>query len=335
MRFTPAGDSFSHSTMKVFSDATLNDRALALLREGLAGHEMVRPQKLATSVLAKSEADPALLNAEVAFGQPDVAGLATATRLRWLHLSSAGFTRYDTPEFRAFAAERGLVVTNSSGVYAEACAEHVLAFLMAQARCLPAALGTQVANGAPEWLAVRHGGVSPRGQTAVILGYGAIATHLVKLLAPFEMRLLALRRHPRGDEGLEVVTPESLAPALAEADHVINILPDNAESRQFINAERIAQMKRGAVLYNIGRGTTVEQNALAAALHRRHLSAAWLDVTDPEPLPAGHPLLSAPNCHLTPHTAGGHRGEDETLVRHFLGNFRRFCAEEPLVDRIM
>src|SRR6185369_4187381 len=137
-------------------------------------------------------------------------------------------------------------------------------------------------------------------------------------------------RHPRGDERLPVVTPEQLPAALAEADHVINILPDNATSRHFVNAERFFQMKRGAIFYNIGRGTTVEQQALAAALHRGQLAAAWLDVTDPEPLPGGHPLLAAPNCHITPHTAGGHRGEDETLVRHFLSNFRRYLAGEKL-----
>jgi phosphoglycerate dehydrogenase-like enzyme len=157
----------------------------------------------------------------------------------------------------------------------------------------------------------------------------------VKLLAPFGMRILALRRRPRGDEDVEIIVPHQLPGALAVADHVINILPDNAESRHFINATRLAQMKRGAVFYNIGRGATVEQDALAESLRSAHLDAAWLDVTDPEPLPAGHPLLSAPNCHITPHTAGGHLGEDETLVRHFLENFRRYLAGAELRDRIM
>jgi phosphoglycerate dehydrogenase-like enzyme len=321
--------------MKIFSDATVSESALALLRQGVAPHELVRPQKLASSVLHQSEADPALSEAEVAFGQPDVAGLAGARHLRWLHLSSAGFTRYDTSEFRAFTAERKLIVTNSSSVYAEACAEHALAFLLAQARCLPQALQTHAANGTPEWLAVRQAGVSPRGQSAVILGYGAIAAHLVKLLAPFHMCITAMRRQPRGDEDVRVITPEQLPAALAEADHVFNILPANAASQHFINDERLAQMKRGTVFYNIGRGTTVEQNALARALYHGQLAAAWLDVTDPEPLPNGHPLLTAPNCHITPHTAGGHHGEDETLVRHFLSNLHCYLAGKKLQDRIM
>ena len=78
-----------------------------------------------------------MTTADIAFGQPDVAGMLGADRLRWIHLTSAGYTRYDTPEFRAFAESRRLLVTNSSAVYSEACAEHLFAFMLAQARGLP------------------------------------------------------------------------------------------------------------------------------------------------------------------------------------------------------
>jgi len=122
---------------------------------------------------------------------------------------------------------------------------------------------------------------------------------------------------------------------LAQADHVINLLPDNAESRHFVSAERLRLMRRGAVFYNIGRGTTVDQEALVGALRAGHLTAAWLDVTEPEPLPAGHPLLSAPNCFFTPHVAGGQARESEALVRHFVNNLKRFVAGEGLLDRVM
>ncbi len=177
--------------------------------------------------------------------------------------------------------------------------------------------------------------MSLRGQHVVILGFGGIATRLVALLAPFDMKITAMRRQPRGDEGFPTVTPENLAASLATADHVINILPDNAASRNFIDAARLAQMKPGAVFHNIGRGTTVDQDALLGALRSGHLAAAWLDVTEPEPLPAGHPLRHEPNCFITPHTAGGHANESETLVRHFLENFNRYLAGSPLLDRIV
>jgi phosphoglycerate dehydrogenase-like enzyme len=94
-------------------------------------------------------------------------------------------------------------------------------------------------------------------------------------------------------------------------------------------------MKPGAVFYNIGRGTTVDQVALIAALKAGPLSAAYLDVTDPEPLPPNHPLWTAPNCWITPHTAGGHDDEFGRLAGHFLQNLGRFGRGETLADRVI
>ncbi len=321
--------------LTIFCDAQLDDANARLLREGVAPHEIIVPGVPVASVLAQGEPDPAFGLADIAFGQPDLDSIYASERLRWVQISSAGFTRYDTPEFRDHATTRGLVVTNSSRVYAEACAEHVFAFLLAQSRHLPQALRTRTANGTPEWQHLRSAGISLRGQRLVILGFGSIAAHLVKLLAPFEMEITALRRAPRGDEGVATVTPDQLPAALATADHVVNILPDNPASRRFIDVAFLAALPRGAALYNIGRGTTVDQTALNDALRAGQLAAAWLDVTDPEPLPDGHPLLSAPNCFITPHTAGGHCDEAGTLVRHFLANFRHYLDGTPLRDRIM
>ena len=303
--------------------------------EGVAPHELIVPQRRPASILAKPEADPAFALADIAFGQPDLESIARSEKLKWIHISTAGFTRYDTPEFRAMAAERGWIVTNSSSVYGSACAEHVLAFMLAQSRRLPEALQSHAANGDAEWLRLRGESVSLQGRNLVILGFGGIATRLVKLLAPFEMNITAMRRSPRGDEGFPTVAVENLSAALATADHVINILPDNAASRDFIDAARLAQMKPGAVFYNIGRGTTVNQNALLDALRSGHLAAAWLDVTEPEPLPADHPLRHESNCFITPHIAGGHGDESATLVRHFLANLKCYTEGKPLADRIM
>ena len=291
--------------MTIFCDASLSPAAERLLREGAAPHEILLARNPVASVLVKSEPDPAFAEAEIALGQPDVGSIESSSRLRWVQLTSAGYTRYDTPEFRALASARGLLVTNSSAVYAEACAEHVFAFLLAQARCLPRALASRAPAGSSEYLTLRQKSAPLRGARVLILGFGSIAAHLLKLLAPLAMEVSAYRRSARGDEGLPVVTLGELPRALALADHVISILPENASSRRFMDAARFAAMKPGAIFYNIGRGATVDQAALEAALRSGRLGAAWLDVTDPEPLPEGHPLLSAPNCYVTPHTAGG------------------------------
>jgi phosphoglycerate dehydrogenase-like enzyme len=102
-----------------------------------------------------------------------------------------------------------------------------------------------------------------------------------------------------------------------------------------VNADRLSAVKHGTVFYNVGRGTTVDQDALLAALKSGQLSAAYLDVTDPEPLPTEHPLWTTPNCYITPHSAGGHKTEQERLVQHFLDNLRRFEKGETLQDRVI
>ena len=321
--------------LRIYVDLAMPPEALDLLRAGTIRHELVFPANPISSVLAKGEPDPQFGTVEVAFGQPDLEAIRESQRLRWVHISSAGITRYDTPEFRELANTRGIAVSNSSEVYNEACAVHVLSFMLAQARKLPLGLRTRAANGTAEWLAVRSNSRTLRDETVLLVGYGAIARRLAELLDAFDVKIIAHRRQARGDEIVPVVTAEGLATALAAADHVVNILPESEETCGFFDEARFAGMKPGAAFYNIGRGATVNQDALLATLRSGRLGAAWLDVTEPEPLPEGHPLWAEPNCFITPHVAGGHTGEAKTLVRHFLKNLERFVRHEPLLDLVM
>ena len=321
--------------LRVFVDLAPAPDVLELLKAGTVGHQLVFPRMPVSSVLAKAERDPQFASVDIAFGQPEPQAVAEAKRLKWIHVSSSGIARYDNPQFRALMAKRKIAVSNSASVYNEACAVHALSFMLAQARKLPRALKTRTASGTDVWNALRGSSGTLRGETVVILGYGAIGKRLTKLLRPFDMKVIAYRRQARGDEGVPVVTGNQLVRALADADHVVNILPDSAETRGFFDATRFSAIKPGAIFYNIGRGTTVAQDALLGALRSGRLGAAWLDVTEPEPLPDGHPLWAEPNCFITPHVAGGHVDEAKTLVRHFLKNFDRFIHGEALLDRVM
>jgi len=321
--------------LRIFVDLAVTPDVLELLQNGTAGHELVFPRTPASSVLARAERDPQFATVDVAFGQPEPGAIAEASRLKWIHVSTSGITRYDNPPFRAEMAERKIPVTNSASVYNEPCAMHALSFMLAQARKLPLALRTRTASGKPAWHAIRGSSGTLRGETVLILGYGAIGKRLAELLRPFDMKVIAYRRKARGDEGVPVVTGHQLTRALAEADHVVNVLPDSAETRRFFDATRFSAIKRGAIFYNIGRGTTVNQDALLEALRSGRIGAAWLDVTEPEPLPDGHPLWTEPACFITPHVAGGHIDEAKSLVRHFLKNLDRFGRGEPLLDRVM
>ncbi|MBN1379805.1 MAG: D-2-hydroxyacid dehydrogenase [Gammaproteobacteria bacterium] len=321
--------------LKVFVDFTLPRNVLELLQQGTVGHELIFPQKPMTSVLAKAEWDPQFKSVDIAFGQPDIESITRAENLRWIHVSSSSITRYDSAEFRALMKERNIVVSNSAAVYNEACADHALSFMLAQARQLPLGLKTRAASGTEAWNQLRDSSLPLRGQTVLIVGFGAIGKRLTELLQPFDMNVIAFRRRARGDEGIPVIPEAELPDAFEQADHVMNILPDSLETQKYFVAERFAAMKPGAVFYNIGRGATVDQDALLNALRSGHIKAAWLDVTDPEPLPDDHPLWIQPNCFITPHVAGGHFEESRTLAQHFLKNFRRFVGGEPIFDRVM
>lgn len=321
--------------LRIFVDLAMTPDVLELLRAGTAGHHLVFSQAPLSSVLAGSAPDPQFASVDIAFGQPSPEAVAGAARLKWIQISSSGITRYDNPAFRGLVAERGIVVTNSASVYNEACAAHALSFLLAQARKLPLALKTRTPNGSAAWNALRGASTTLRGETVLIMGYGAIGRRLAELLQPLGMKVVAYRRTRRNDETVPVVTADGLTEALGAADHIINILPASGETGHFFDRARFAAVKPGAVFYNIGRGSTVDQDALLAALRSGRLGAAWLDVTEPEPLPDSHPLWAEPNCFITPHTAGGHTDEAKTLVRHFLANFDRFIRREPLADRVM
>jgi phosphoglycerate dehydrogenase-like enzyme len=309
---------------------------MPVLETGAAGNELIFPPAPGSSVLAPAQTDPQFAGADVAFGQPSLEAIAGASQLKWIHVSSSGITRYDTPEFRALARERGIVLTNSASVHSEACATHALSFMLAQSRHLPLALKTRAASGSAAWWEIRGSSVPLRGQTVLILGYGTIGRRLAEMLRPFDMKVIAFRRNPRGDEGVPVISEDRLHEVLTnEADHVVNILPDNAETRHFFDAARLSSIKPGAVFYNIGRGSTVDQTALLETLRSGRLAAAWLDVTEPEPLPDDHPLWNEPRCYITPHTAGGRVDENGSLVRHFLDNLQRFTRGQEFVDRVL
>jgi len=322
----------------IFCDTSFPDEAEDALRKGvaLAGHDMIFAAARTPSNLTSGAFDPALLDADVALGQPAVAGLvAPNSRVRWAHLTSAGYTRYDVGAVRDAFVAKNMILTTSSTVYAEPCAEHALAMMLSLVRRLPDSIDDQRTVRKWESGPQRERSRLLRGQTILMLGYGAIGRRLAELLEPFHVRILALRRGSEGDRRVTVVPLRDIDHALETADHVVNMLPENEGTRGFLNRERLSRIRADAFMYNIGRGTTVDQDALLDALQRGDMGGAYLDVTAVEPLPPNHPLWSAPNCYITPHSAGGQRGEHVALVRHFLECLRRFEQGASLLDRVI
>jgi len=181
---------------------------------------------------------------------------------------------------------------------------------------------------------LRAGSQLLNGQTLLMLGFGAIAQRLVELLRPLQMNLMAVRKKVSETEPIQVHAISEVDKLLPLADHVVNILPANDQTTNLLGARRLASLKRGAIVYNIGRGSTLDQDALRNELVSGRLTAAYLDVTNPEPLPPDHPLWTTPNCFITPHIGGGHSNEKERQVNHFLNNLRRFESGEELINRV-
>lgn len=317
--------------LTIWCNALFPDDANEMLKVGVGSHRLIFSSERATN-LGSSKGDPGMADADILFGQPDPDQVMELRNLKWVQITSAGYTRYDRPELWHALRERQVVFTNSSSVFDEPCAQHVLASMLSFARALPQSL---VAQSKKEWA---HEQLRPETRllcgNVLLVGYGAIARRLVQLLAPFDVSLKAVRRHVRGDEGVETHRVEELPQLIGWADHIVNILPSSASTDGLFNSTLLAVVKPSAIIYNIGRGTTVDQAALVDALIDERLAGAYLDVTDPEPLPPDTPLWNAPNCWITPHTGGGHIEEFSNLVQHFLGNLQRFEERQELSDRV-
>lgn len=321
--------------LNIWTNAEFPPAPTEVLNAGVGGHHLIHATQTSSLNLVSAPRDERLLDAEIAFGQPDVDQLFESSRLKWIHLSSAGYTKYDRDDLRESFRQRDIVMTNSSTVYAEPCAQHALAMMMCFARQLMMSYDEQRAGRDWSYVDIRERSFLLGGQTVILYGYGAIARRLSELLAPLRVKLVGVRRHPRGDEFIPTVSLGEHVDWLKQADHVINILPASVQSQHFFDSSMFLKLKPTAYFYNIGRGSTVDQSALIQALQESRIAGAYLDVTDPEPLPVNHPLWSAPHCYITPHTAGGFGEEMFGLVNHFLENLRRFEREEDLIDRII
>ncbi|MSU50351.1 MAG: D-2-hydroxyacid dehydrogenase [Opitutus sp.] len=321
--------------MIIWCNAKFSDSDTQLLVEGTRGHTLVFSENASASVLAAGTHDPLLAGADVAFGQPDAAQCLATPGLRWVEVTTAGYTRYDTPEFREAFHARGARFSNVSDVFADPCAQHVLAMMLTLGRRLLPSYRDQLTGHAWEYAQRRYESRLLTGQTVLMLGFGAIGRRLAELLAPFGMTLIAVRRQTRSERGVRIIPEEAVSSAFAAADHVVNILPENGSTRNYVNARRLACFKPGARFYNVGRGTTVDERALLEALRSGRIGEAYLDVFETEPLPTDHPLWTLPNCFVTPHTAGGRHDQDTAIVKHFLRNLSAFERGEAMVDRVV
>ncbi len=256
--------------------------------------------------------------------------IAAAKHLLWVQIYSAGADRC-MPNERI--ANDEILLTNMQKMSSPVIAEHVTALILNLARGLPKyakAMSELAWQRGPDFT---DGMQSIAGKTVLVIGLGGIGTEVARRAAALDMRVIGTRRSSR--EGPDFVDYVGLSNELiemaGEADFIVNALPLTPETSGLIDSDFFAATKRGAHFINVGRGRTVVTDALVAALESGQIAGAGLDVTDPEPLPAGHPLWQMDNVIITPHVAGrgGNRLRHNILIKE---NLARFVAGDALLN---
>lgn len=261
---------------------------------------------------------PQSLQCEIMFGNPESAVVKKNSSLKWLQLESVGFSEYVDLSW-----ERGhglVIVTNLSHMFSDAVAESALAGMLAVLRGVDKLVELR---GRVEWAGdgLRCQLRLLRSANVVMFGHGAINKRIEELLVPFQCKLYTFSSTSRESD---------IEEALASADIVCCAAPATPATKLFFNATRLAMLPPSAVICNFGRGSIIDEEALANALDSRRIGGAVLDVTACEPLPPSHRFWTCPNVVLTQHTGGGTIDELDRKLELFLANLLRFCSGSRL-----
>ena len=296
----------------------IDGRQEARLRAAAPGARIVRDADLA--------ADPDLVRrVEVCYPRLPSGLWARAERLRWLQSTSAGMD-----SLLALAEARGhpAVFTNVH-IHSDCLAEHLWGMALMLVRNLHGSLRAQL-RGTWDNAGVSNNVGTLTGGTLCVAGLGVIGAHCARIGRLLGMRVIGISRHARRSPSVdEVVGPEKRREVFAESRLIMLILPGTEETRGFVGRAELDAMK-GSWIVNGGRGSAIVTDELERALQDGHARGAGLDVTDPEPLPDGHPLWGLPNVIITPHYGGVHPGYDEEAFTVFCENLQRWVRGEPL-----
>lgn len=277
---------------------------------------------------APSERLRALREAEIVIGEPTLSELAEASKLRWVQMTWAGADRYLHGGF-----PKNVRLTTASGAYGVTIAEHAIAMLLSLCRHLPSYQVRKDAIDLGSEIAVS-------GKTALVFGTGDIGRNIARRLCAFDVRCIGVRKNcaEKLPEFAEMTDLNGAERYLPQADFVFCALPETAQTVGWLSAARLEKLPIGAMVINVGRGSFVDTAALTQALQSGALGGVGLDVTEPEPLPAEHPLRRTDRAILTPHVAGigfGHLPETtEKIWAICRENLSRYLSDAPLLNQV-
>ena len=282
--------------------------------------------------LATNPTDRELAQCEIVFGNVKAEVISKMPGLKWVHAQTAGVEVYLSPT----PLSQDIILTNSSGAFGISIAEHMLTYTLMLLRNTPGYLAQQQRQ---VWKHIGHAR-NIHDCNVTVIGMGDIGGRYAQLCHAMGAGVSGVVRSPRADKPPYVerlYTTEETDTAIQDADVVALALPGTGETTGILSRERLANMKKGAIIINIGRGSAIDQDALVDLLKSGHIGGAGLDVTTPEPLPPGHPLWSCPNVLITPHNShGGRENTSKLLVGKFTRYLKDYLAGRPfqrVVDR--
>ena len=299
----------------------LNDEAVAGFREAAGDARFV--------VARGREA----LAREIADADGLVGGLprdlfAEAKRLKWVQTYSAGVEAYHQwPQF----VDSEVVLTNCKIVQGPTIADHAMGMLLAFTRGLAHYIPARTKE---EWDRSPEGLIELEGKTAVVIGFGGIGSEIARRARAFGMNVIGVdpKDIPAGAAGGRMIYPDQLDEVLPEADVVFVAAPHTRASEGMIGPRQFELMKKGSYFIAVSRGKLYDMPSLVKALDSRKLAGAGVDVTDPEPLPKGHPLWEFPNVIITPHIASQSPGSRARRLAVVRNNIERFVQGRPLLN---
>jgi D-2-hydroxyacid dehydrogenase (NADP+) len=282
-------------------------------------------------VKAKKKIEALLPDSEVIWGFPTMWGiplqdvLKHTPKLKWAQCPFSGVDSFAVPEF----INNNVILTNSSGMHGTQVAETAFLHMIELAKNSPRLFRQQQQK--------KYEGFIPmilEGKTVGILGLGPIGKHIAKICKGFGMRVIGVEANPnvkcRYCEA--IFLSGNIREALSQCDFVIDALPLLDATRKFVGGREFRAMKPTAFFVNIGRGGTVDQDALISALREKRIAGAGLDVYDPEPIPADNPLWEMPNVTISPHIAGQRPDYLDLATALFTKNLKRYVAGKKLFN---
>lgn len=271
-----------------------------------------------------------IAKADILIGMPPRSLLKYAKKLKWLQLISAGAERY----VQEGVLPEGVTLTNATGAYGKSMAEYMLCSVLSLLLDFPHYRDNQHRHVWQSSGKSRH----ILGTTALVVGLGNIGSEFAKRYKALGGKVIGVKRTSgkKPDYLDELYTSDHLDELLPRADVVTLSLPSTGETQHLFDQEKIEKMKPDSILINVGRGTAVDTNALSSALYAGKIYGAALDVTDPEPLPADHPIWDAPNTIITPHISGGWDAREnfERVFEIICTNLSNYDNGSPLINLV-